>query len=147
MKLELTPITLRESNAYVTAKHRHHGPVRGQLFSIGAAQNGEMVGVVIVGRPLARMLQDGYTAEVLRLCADGTKNVCSLLYAAAWRAVRAMGYTRLITYILDTEHGTSLKAAGWKCVGLAGGGSWSRKSRPRVDTHPLQGKIRYEVAA
>jgi hypothetical protein len=93
------------------------------------------------------MLQDGYTAEVLRLCSDGTKNTCSMLYAAAWRAVRAMGYRKLVTYILISESGTSLRAAGWKCIGEAGGGSWNRTSRPRVDTHPLQKKIRFEVAA
>jgi len=70
-----------------------------------------------------------------------------MLYAASWRAARAMGYRRLITYVLDTETGASVKAAGWKCVGEAGGGSWGRASRPRVDLHPTQRKLRWEVAA
>jgi tRNA A37 N6-isopentenylltransferase MiaA len=147
MKLSLVPISLREANSFVEAKHRHHGASRGHLFSIAVALEGQIVGVAIIGRPVARMLQDGYTAEVNRLCTDGTKNTCSFLYAAAWRSVRAMGYRRLVTYILDSESGISLQAAGWRCVGAAGGGSWDCPSRPRVDTHPLQKKIRYEVAA
>jgi hypothetical protein len=101
--------------------------------------------VVTVGRPVARHLDDGWTLEVTRLCTDGTKNACSLLYAAAWRAARAMGYRRIGTYILDTETGTSLTASGWKCLGKAGGGSWSVPSRPRVDKHPTQIKLRYEM--
>jgi len=102
---------------------------------------------VIVGKPVARMLADGYTAEVTRLCArEGARNACSMLYAAAWRAARAMGYRRLVTYTLPEEGGASLRAAGWKFIGEAGGGSWSRKERPRVDTHPTQMKLRWEVA-
>jgi hypothetical protein len=93
------------------------------------------------------MLDDGWTAEVVRLATDGSKNVCSMLYAASWRAARAMGYRRVITYILDSEPGTSLIAAGWKCIGECGGGSWSRTSRPRIDKAPLQKKIRFEILA
>jgi hypothetical protein len=93
------------------------------------------------------MLQDGWTAEVSRLATDGSKNACSMLYGAAWRACRALGYRRLITYILDTEPGTTLQAAGWKLVGAAGGGSWDRRERPRVDRHPTQGKLRWERTA
>ena len=76
-----------------------------------------------------------------------TANACSKLYAAAWKAARALGYRRCITYILDTERGASVTAAGWRCVGKAGGGSWSCKSRPRVDKHPTQGKLRFEIGA
>jgi hypothetical protein len=100
----------------------------------------------VVGRPVARQLQDGYTAEVTRLASDGTRNACSLLYAAAWRACRALGYRRLVTYTLAEEGGASLRAAGWRCLGEAGGGSWSRENRPRVDRHPTQRKLRWEVA-
>src|SRR5690606_13651728 len=101
----------------------------------------------IVGRPVSRMLQDGWTAEVTRCCTDGARNACSLLYRAAWRAARAMGYLRLITYTLPKEGGASLRGAGWTCIGIAGGGSWSRRARPRVDTHPKQRKLRWEIAA
>ncbi len=106
-----------------------------------------IVGVVIVGKPVARMLADDYTAEVTRLASDGTRNCCSLLYRAAWNASRAMGYRRLITYTLATEPGASLRGAGFKLIGEAGGGSWSRTTRPRVDTHPTQTKLRWEIAA
>lgn len=142
--LQLSPITLREANAFVAAHHRHHGPARGCIVCVAVSDGEQVCGVAIVGRPVARQLQDGYTAEVLRLCTDGSRNACSMLYAAAWRACRALGYRRVLTYILEAEGGTSLKAAGWRLIGQAGGGSWSREGRPRVDTHPLQGKLRWE---
>lgn len=145
MKLELCPIFQDEAVAFVAQHHRHHKPPVGSLFQIACAWEHRIVGVVIVGRPVARGLQDGYTAEVIRLCTDGTPHVCSKLYSAAWRAARAMGYRKLITYILDTEPGTSLKAAGWREIAKAGGGTWNRDGRPRVDKHPLQQKIRFEI--
>jgi hypothetical protein len=94
------------------------------------------------------MFQDGFTAEVTRLCVlDQQKNAASMLYAACWRAARALGFRRLITYTLATESGVSLKAAGWVVLGQAGGGTWSRQGRPRVDTHPIGQKLLWERAA
>ena len=146
--LELVPVTLAEANAFVEQKHRHHGKTAGHKFSVAVAdtETKEIVGVAIVGRPVSRFLDDGWTLEVNRLCTDGTKNACSMLYAAAWRAARAMGYKKLVTYILDSENGTSLKAAGWKCIGQAGGLRWTGKRRPQVDLCPAQMKIRWEVS-
>lgn len=146
MSLVVQPITLREANAFVDAHHRHHGPARGCLFCVAVSDAEQVRGVAIVGRPVARMLDDGWTAEVVRIATDGARNACSMLYAAAWRAARAIGYRRLVTYTLPEEGGASLRAAGWTCVGEAGGGSWSRASRPRVDLHPTQIKLRWEVA-
>jgi len=143
--LRLTPISLTEANQYVADHHRHHAPVVGHKFSIGVSKGRVVVGVAIIGRPVSRHLDDGLTLEVNRCCTDGTKNAPSMLYGAAWRAAKALGYERLITYILDTEKGTSLKAAGWRLIGERGGGSWSCKSRPRVDTHPLQRKLLWEA--
>lgn len=144
--LEIVPITLREASAYVEQHHRHHKPPQGALFAV-AVSNGEAIcGVAIIGKPVARMSNDGFTVEVTRCCTDGTRNACSMLYRAGWRAARAMGYRRCITYTLAEEGGASLRGAGFKCVGEAGGGSWSRPSRPRVDTHPTQAKLRWEVA-
>ena len=146
MSLCLQPITLREANAFVKEHHRHHAPVVGWLFGVAVNDGESVVGVATVGRPVSRMLQDGYTAEVTRCCVtEGHPNACSMLYAAAWRACRALGYRRLVTYILADEHGTSVKAAGFRVVGAAGGGSWSRLSRPRVDDHPTQKKMRWEA--
>lgn len=146
-RLFVVPLTLRAARAYVTEHHRHHKAPQGGLFAIGAAtEAGAVVGCVIIGKPVARMNDDGFTAEVTRLATDGSKNACSLLYAAAWRTARGMGYRRLITYTLVTEPGTSLRAAGWKLIGQTGGGSWSRPSRPREDSHPLELKLRWEAA-
>jgi hypothetical protein len=146
--LRAVPLTLREAHVFVDAHHRHHDAPQGGRFAIGAARGEDVVGVVIVGRPVARGNDDGWTAEVTRLCTlPDTRNACSFLYAAAWRACRAMGFRRLITYILDTEPGTTLRAAGWTLIGERGGGSWSCTSRPRVDTHPLQGKLLWERSA
>jgi len=147
MRLMIVPCELAEANAFVEQRHRHHGRVVGHKFSIAVAEGETVVGVAIVSRPVARMLQDGLTLEVTRLCTDGTKNAASMLYGACRRAVFALGYRRLITYTLNTEPGTSLVAAGWKCLGEAGGGSWSVPSRPRVDKHPLQRKLKWEVTA
>lgn len=146
MSLEIQPITLKEANAFVEQFHRHHKSVVGHKFSIGCNDGEKVVGVVIVGRPVARYLDDGWTLEVNRLCTDGTKNVCSILYAASWRAARAMGYKKLITYILENESGVSLKAAGWKCVGMAGGLRWTGRRRPEVDLYPAQMKLKFEIS-
>ena len=104
------------------------------------------MGVAIVGRPVSRRLDDGWTLEVNRLCTTGERNACSMLYGAAWRAARAMGYKRLITYTLISEKGTSLRAAGWKCVGEAGGLRWTGKRRPEVDLYPAQMKMKWEIS-
>lgn len=143
--MEIVPITQKEANAFVAKFHRHHKPVVGSVFQVAVAKDGEVVGVAIVGRPVARNFDDGWMLEVNRCCTNGTPNACSMLYAASWRITKGLGYKRLITYILNTEPGTSLRAAGWKCIGEAGGGSWSVKSRPRVDKHPLQKKILFEA--
>lgn len=147
MSLSLVPITIADASEFVRRTHRHHGKPTGALFAAACAADDEIAGVAIVGRPKARMLDDGWTAEVVRLSTDGSRNACSMLYAAAWRACRALGYRRLVTYILASEPGTSLRAAGWTCVGETGGGSWNRKSRPRIDKHPTQKKLRFEMTA
>jgi hypothetical protein len=143
--MKAKPISFREACAWIAEHHRHHKPPQGMKFAIAAEKNGERVGVVIVGRPVSRMLDDGETAEVTRLCSNGARNVCSFLYSAARRAALAMGFTRVITYILESETGQSLKAAGWKFVRMAGGGSWSRPSRGREDKAPLEGKQLWET--
>ena len=142
--LNLIPVSLSEANAFVAMHHRTHKPVTGHKFSIGCTENGRLVGVAIVGRPVSRYLDDGLTLEVNRLCTDGARNACSFLYGAAWRAARAMGYRKIITYILYTESGASLRAAGWDCAGLAGGKRWTGSRRPAVDLYPPQMKYRYE---
>ena len=131
--MRVTPIELSEANAFVSKFHRHHKPVVGHKFSI-AVSNDVVCGVAIVGRPVSRHLDNGLTLEVNRCCTDGTRNAWSMLYSAAWKAAKALGYMRLITYTLPEEGGASLRGAGWTLVGLRGGGNWNVKSRPRIDT-------------
>ena len=144
-KLCKVPLPLDEANAFVAAHHRHHKPVVGHKFSLGAVLGEEVVGVVIVGRPVSRHRDDGLTMEVTRLCTDGTRNACSFLYGASAKAAFALGYVRIGTYILAEEPGTSLMASGWRLVGETPGGSWARTTRPRVDKHPLQKKLFFET--
>lgn len=141
---EVPTADVKEANKFVEEHHRHHKPVVGHKFSIAVAENERIVGVAIVGRPVSRYLDDGWTLEVTRCCTDGTYNACSMLYGAAWRAAKAMGYKKVITYILDTETGSSLKASGYKCIGQAGGLRWTGKRRPEVDLYPAQLKFRFE---
>jgi L-amino acid N-acyltransferase YncA len=143
--LEVQPITFDEACAFVERHHRHHLPPRGWLFGCAVHVAGQVVGVVMVGRPVARTLADGWTIEVTRLCTDGTPHAASKLYAAAWRAARALGYRRLITYTLAEEAGASLRAAGWRALYQTKGGSWDRPGRPRVDRHPTGQKTLWEA--
>lgn len=147
MSLRLVPISIRDANYLVKTLHRHHKPVVGAKFAIAAAEGDKVVGAALVGRPVSIALDNGWTLEVNRLVTDGTRNACSFLYAAAWRVTRALGYKKLITYILSSESGVSLRASGWTCLGECGGGTWNRRDRPRVDKHPLQKKIRWERCA
>ena len=137
--MELTPLTLKEARRFVARHHRTHPAPQGGLFAIGAAVGEDIIGVAIVGVPVSRLLADGYTAEVRRLCVlENRPNACSFLYGACWRAARSMGYRKLITYTGSKEPGTSLRAAGWRLVGTTKAQSWDRPSRPRVDTSPPQ---------
>lgn len=126
------PIELKDAQNYINKFHRHHQAAHRDKFRIAAMDDGEIVGVVQVGRPVSRILDDGHTLEVLRLCTTGEKDVCSFLYSRAARIAKEMGYTKIITYILESETGTSLKASGWKLEADGVGGSdWNVPSRPR----------------
>ena len=147
MRLRLQPVTFDEACVFIARHHRHHQPPRGWKFGVAVSDGETVRGVITVGRPVARHLDDGLTLEVNRCCTDGTKNAASMLYGAAWRAAKALGYARLITYTLGSEPGTTLRAAGWREVGKTSGGSWHTPNagRPRVDKHPTQPKIRWEA--
>jgi len=144
MTLQLQPISYKEACEFIRQYHRHHLPPQGWKFGIAVNDGDKVVGVITVGRPVARHLDDGWTLEVTRNCTDGTKNAASMLYGAAWRAAKAMGYKRMITYILVEEEGTSVKAAGWKELYVTrGGDGWL--SRPRVIKYPVGQKKLFEV--
>ena len=143
--MRLKPLSLKAAGTYIREHHRHHKPPRFHKFSIGLLTDGELVGVCVVGRPTARAFDDGFSAEVSRMATDGTKNACSMLYGAAWRAAKGMGYDRIYTYTLQSEPGVSLRAAGWREDGVVKGRSWNTPSRPRVDKTEVQqeDKIRW----
>ena len=151
--LTVIPISLHEANDFVSNFHRHNGRTSrdGGKFAIGVTTGEQMVGVAIVGRPIARMLDNGYTAEVTRTCTNefAPKGTVSFLYSACWRICQAMGYQKLITYTLETESGASLRGAGWKVVGKvrpAGKNAWGSKNGREREWQPIYGqqKLRWE---
>lgn len=148
MSLSVVPVDFAEACAFVRQHHRHHIPPVGHKAALAVADESGVRGVAILGRPVARHLDDGWTLEITRVATDGARNACSKLYGASWRLAQAMGYRRLITYTLKSESGASLRAVGWRCINatVREGQSWSVKSRPRVDKHPLQAKLRWEVS-
>lgn len=145
MALEILPISIRQAKAFVSVVHRHLPAPQGAVFALGVWDSKTLVGVALVARPVSRYLDDGWTAEVTRVATNGAKNACSLLYGAAWRVCRQLGYCRVITYTLEMEPGTSLRAAGWIKEGPAGGGEWSRKVRPRKASVQVGNKVRWSV--
>ena len=139
--IELRPITKKDANDFIRLHHRHHGvPVGALWWQAIHNDTGDLVGVSVTGRPVARALDDGLTCEVTRLCTDGTPNACSMLYAASRRVAEAKGFRRGLTYILDSENGASLRAAGWRTLWRVKGRSWDCPSRPRTDKHPTEDK-------
>ena len=143
--LYIAPIHFREACAFIAQHHRHHRPPQGYKFAVSVYADAQIVGVATCGRPVSRVLDNHFTLEVTRVCTDGTMNACSMLYGACRRAAKALGYQQIITYILSTEPGTSLKAAGWKCLGPAGGGDWNCPSRPRRTQAPTTPKVKYGI--
>jgi len=148
-KLELCPVTLKEANLFVKNFHRHNKPVarNGGKFAIGATYGDELVGVAIVGNPISATFMDGYTAEVLRACTrpDAPKNTNSFLYSACWRAWRAMGGKKIVTYTLQTESGASLKGAGWKIIASVKPTKpgWGKKDHIKRNWQPVQGQMKF----
>lgn len=146
--LRIEPVTLRQANSYVAEHHRHHKASRGHKFSVSVVDEaGAMRGVGIAGRPRSRVLDQSGHLEVLRVCTDGSKNACSMIYGALRRAGIALGYpaSKIITYTLASEDGASLRASGWIDDGKAGGGSWDRPSRSREDHAPTELKRRWRA--
>jgi hypothetical protein len=146
--LELTPITLKDANAFVNKHHRHHKGVTCHRFAVSLIKGKRLVGVAIAGNPVARKLCDGRTIEVVRTCTVGAKNANSMLYGAIWRAARALGYVRMITYTMPEESGSSLRAVGMIEDGMTDGDSWDRPGRHRkAGRYPVGPKIRWVLWA
>lgn len=144
--MTIVPVEFSEACLFVEKHHRHHKPPTGHKFSIAVSDEHDRIrGIAIVGRPVSRMRDDGWTLEVLRLATDGFPNACSMLYARCAKIAYGMGYRRIGTYILETESGTSLRAAGWKLIKPSRGGSWSRSARPRINDQPLIPKLLWEA--
>lgn len=128
--MKIIPITLKAANLFVKENHRHHDTTRGCKFAIGLTEEDQLIGVAICGRPVSRYLDDGFTLEVNRLCVlEGYRNACSMLYGACSRIAKNMGYRKIITYILESENGASLKASNFIDEGIAGGFAWNGRSK------------------
>lgn len=138
----IKPITFKKACEFIIQHHRHHRPTAGCKFCIGLFDGEKMVGCAVCGRPVSRHLDDGLTCEINRLCTDGTPNACSKLYGASCRVAKAMGYKKVITYILKSENGASLKASNFVCEGEAGGLNWTG-SRNRGQDIPHEMKTRW----
>ena len=140
--LKIRPISIRQANVYVEQNHRHHGSKTGCRFAVACYDdNDRLCGVAICSNPVARNADDGLTLEVSRLCTDGTRNACSMLYGACARIAKDMGFLKIQTYILESETGTSLKASGWECEGVAGAVNWQKCNSQRQikrDNEPVQ---------
>lgn len=137
-RLRIQPITHRAANAFVRRLHRHSRPTVGAVIAVAVADATDQIrGVAIAGRPVAPALQDGLTMEILRVCTDGSRNACSMLYGACRRAARALGYQRILTYTLPTEGGASLRAAGFRFDGDAGGPASNWHNRPGRTVQPV----------
>ena len=146
--LEIRPITLKEANNFVTQYHRHHKATVGHKFSISCVDTNDddrLCGVAICGRSVSRVLDDGTVLEVNRLCTDGTYNACSKLYGACARIAKDMGYKKIITYILKSENGASLRASNYICEGEAGGEVWTGKRSGRDNGVPKEKKTRWSI--
>ena len=139
------PVSLRIAREYVAQHHRHSRPPVGHLWSLGLWEGDILHAVAVVGRPVARHLDDGETVEVTRLASDGTRNACSQLYAASAREARRRGYKRIITYTREDEPGTSLVAAGWVRDGTSPGRQWTCPSRPRAHDPMACGRVRWRA--
>lgn len=142
MRMNIRPITFRQASDFINKYHRHHKATVGHKFSIGLFDEDQLVGCAVCGRPVSRHLDDGVTCEINRLCTDGTKNACSMLYGACCRIAKEMGYERIITYILESENGASLKASNFVCDGVAGGTHWSGE-RNKGQNIPNEMKTRW----
>lgn len=147
--LQLVPVTRDQAMDFIRSHHRHSRRPQGYRFAVGVARDTKLIGVATAGRPVARALDDGNTIEVTRVCTDGTPHACSMLYGACWRAAKAMGYRRAVTYTLTTESGASLRAAGWTRVAeLRARPGWDTPSRNReANGSELIPRQRWEVSA
>lgn len=140
--MQIQPITFRAACEFVEKHHRHHKPTVGCKFCVGLYEESTLIGCAICGRPVSRRLDDGFTCEINRLCTDGSRNACSMLYGACCRTAKAMGYKLIITYILESENGASLKASNFQCDGVAGGTHWTG-IRDRGQAMPSEMKTRW----
>lgn len=143
--LDIRPIHIKYANEFVKQYHRHSIPTVGGKFAVSCYENNRLCGVAICGRPTARNADDGFTLEIYRNCTDGTRNACSKLYGACVRIARDMGYKKVITYTLDSENGTSLKASNFICEGRAGLLKQTGSRQRKYSVAPEEYKVRYAV--
>ena len=149
-------VTLAQAKEFIRRWHRHHKPPIGWRWGHAVAsynnphkRTAKVVGVAMVGRPVARAINHQEVVEVNRLCVHPELesalvwNAASQLYGAAAREAKQRGFRKIITYTLESESGGSLKAAGWTPEARTKGGSWNTPARSRQDKGPTCRKIRW----
>lgn len=115
-RLRVVAMTIGQADSVITHRRRHHPPPRGVLFALGVARGDQLVGVVIVGRPVPPAPDDGVTVEVTRTWSDATPHVEVALYRTAWRHARTQSYRRLITHTQAGAIQRGLHAVGLRPV-------------------------------
>lgn len=139
-------VPFHKASAFIEEHHRHHKPPQGGIVCLGLFESDDLVGVAVLGRPVARLAQDGKTAEITRLCVlPHVKHAASALAGRVRRVAQALGYERVLTYTLQSEGGASLRAVGATNDGPAGGGEWNRKGRPRAAALVPEVKVRWSM--
>lgn len=158
-RLTIRPATLREANNFVRRWHSHNKPVKGCMFAAACETRGrDVVGVAIVGRPIAPALQDGRTIEVTRVATPGLRadrrcwGAMSMLLRSVWQAAWALGVRRGVSYTRSDESGRGYEAAGWVAVATTRPEEWTGGNKSMrwlpglyVPTTELVERVRWEA--
>ena len=133
--INIKPVSIKNANEFIKTYHRHHRPTsrNSGRWALAAYDNeNELIGVAIASNPVSATYMDGITLEVTRLCVkeNAQKGTASFLLSKCCRIRKEMGGSRIITYTLESESGSSLKGAGWNLVGhVKPHNRWIEKSK------------------
>lgn len=81
----ITPLSIEEAQVFLEAHGRHYKADGVPVFAIGYADHG----AAIIGH------RNG-EAVLIHIYCDGVSEGYTMLYGAAWRAAKALGYKRMV---------------------------------------------------